>query len=252
MELEELLGLTDICDNSQEIKQKTYYDIEQELIETKHKLEILENKMKLLLERKTPSFINLTLLESEERNVYKQNLINLNCETIKIIYDNDNVRPKICMNNITNGHLLHGFTIYYDNAEFTDSEFNDIDKFINLLQNINSIEIEFKKRVIGYDDHEHVKKYIHNFMETIYKKLVKINKNLIIIINIRRHVGVVLPLNLLKYLFENIVVKNISSIQITIEVKDEKEKKIYQSVLQLLPFIKTTFIIEQPRIFPSV
>ena len=49
---EDLLGLTDFSDNVQELtrENKTYYDIEQELIETKRRLDILESNMNLLLE----------------------------------------------------------------------------------------------------------------------------------------------------------------------------------------------------------
>jgi len=64
---EDLLGLTDFSDNVQELtrENKTYYDIEQELIETKRRLDMLESKMNLLLERSATNVKRrLDMLES--------------------------------------------------------------------------------------------------------------------------------------------------------------------------------------------
>jgi hypothetical protein len=223
---EDLLDLTDFSDNVQQLtrENKTYYDIEQELIETKRRIEILESKLNLLLER---SFTNLICIPGNYNgkiNIHRSQFIDINCKSIKFDYS-----PGFREESLNESDHLFGthtgFMLYFDDAKISSVNYdkNFIFTLINQLKNIDSLDILFRFPIS--DNQMTSDPWLHNVSwkhypkeETyyklhfnIFKQIIKNCDNLIINIEIRSQ----MPLEWFVYLFEDINIKNIVTINIS-------------------------------------
>lgn len=223
---EDLLGLTDFSDNVQELtrENKTYYDIEQELIETKRRLEILESNMDLLLERNTTNLICIPGHYNSKVNLNRFQFIDINCKSIKVDYS-PGFRPENLKENDHYFGSHSGFMLYFDDAKISSMNYdkNFIFTLINQLKNIDSLEILFRFPIsdnqMSTDPWLYNRSSIHYPKEepyyklhfNIFKQIIKNSKNLTINIEIHSN----MPLEWFVYLFEDISIKNISIINIS-------------------------------------
>ena len=223
---EDLLGLTDFSDNVQELtrENKTYYDIEQELIETKRRLEILESNMNLLLERSATNLICIPVQYNSKFSLNRSQFIDINCKSIKVDYS-PGFRQESLKENDHYFGSHSGFMLYFDDAKISSMNYdkNFIFTLINQLKNIDSLEILFRFPIsdnqmstnpwlyngscIHYPKEESYYKLHFN----IFKQIIQNSKNLTINIEIHSN----MPLEWFVYLFEDISIKNISIINIS-------------------------------------
>lgn len=222
---EDLLGLTDFSDNVQELtrENKTYYDIEQELIETKKRLDMLESKLNLLLERSATNIICIPSNYNGKINIHRSQFIDINCKSIKFDYSPGFRHENLKENDHSFG-IHSGFMLYFDDAKISSMNYdkNFIFTLINQLKNISSLEILFRFPIseetkcnpwlyngscIHYPKEESYYKLHFN----IFKQIIQNGNNLIINIEIRSN----MPLEWFVYLFEDINIKNIAIINIS-------------------------------------
>ena len=223
---EDLLGLTDFSDNVQELtrENKTYYDIEQELIETKKRLDMLESNMNLLLERSSTNLICMPGHYNSKFNLNKFQFIDINCKSIKVDYS-PGFRHENLMENHHSFTSHSGFMLYFDDAKISSMNYdkNFIFTLINQLENIDSLEILFRFPIsdnqMSTDPWLYNRSSIHYPKEESYyklhfnilKQIIQNSKNLTINIEIRSN----MPLEWFVYLFEDINIQNIQSINIS-------------------------------------
>jgi len=237
----DLLDLTYYYDVDNEsknkIKQKTYYDIEQELIETKSRLEILEEKMEDLLERSSTSLICFSQKHYGNTGLNQMYLIDINCKNIKFVYNQ--LRDFCFPTNPSQRKILpaymgehHGFMLYCDDAPISSMsyDYNTIIKLINQLRNIKKFEIDFKAGITTNDYcWPDVKEYVKEHFD-MFKQIIELNTELKIIINVCNEI----QLNLVKDLLQDINILNILSIGIKLATDDLHMKACLKNCLYLL------------------
>ena len=224
---EDLLGLTDFSDNVQELtrENKTYYDIEQELIETKRRLDMLESNMNLLLERSSTNLICIPGHCNSKFNLNRFQFIDINCKSIKVDYS-PGFRQENLKETQYSGFVSHsGFMLYFDDSKISSMNYdkNFIFTLINQLKNIDSLEILFRFPISDnkmstdpwlYNDswnHYPKEESYYKLHFNIFKQKIQNSKNLTINIEIHSN----MTLEWFVYLFEDINRKNIQSINIS-------------------------------------
>jgi hypothetical protein len=223
---EDLLGLTDFSDNVHELtrENKTYYDIEQELIETKRRLDMLESNMNLFLERSATNLICIPSNYNGKINIHSPQFIDINCKSIKFDYSPGFRQESLKETDYSFG-THSGFMLYFDDTKISSVNYDKkfIFTLINQLKNIDSLDILFRFPIS--DNQMSSDPWLYNVSwnyypkeESYYKLHFNIFKQIIqncnnLIINIEIHSN--MPLEWFVYLFEDINIKNIQSINIS-------------------------------------
>ena len=204
---EDLLGIKDIPCFDIINKNKTYYELENELTEVKNTLLILQKQIESILQR--PKQVETIYIYSLNN---KMEIINTNCKNIVfnyltpdpgIIIDIDNVKIKHC-----------------------HSDYNNLNKFLQTFRNINEININISFTANATQ--------INYFMPyfNIIKNIVKLNNEIKIIINIST---ISFEFNWLEYIFEDIIIENIKTINISYQSREDlPNTRIVKEVMKKL------------------
>jgi hypothetical protein len=204
---EDLLGIKDIPCFDFINKNKTYYELENELTEVKNTLLILQKQIESILQR--PKQVETIYIYSLNN---KMEIINTNCKNIVfnylspdpgIIIDIDNVKIKHC-----------------------HSDYNNLNKFLQTFRNINEININISFPVKA-EKTNHFMPYLN-----IIKNIVKLNNEIKIIINIST---ISFEFNWLEYIFEDIIIENIKTINISYQSREDlPNTRIVKEVMKKL------------------
>ena len=204
---EDLLGIKDIPCFDIINKNKTYYELENELTEVKNTLLILQKQIESILQR--PKQVETIYIYSLNN---KMEIINTNCKNIVfnylspdpgIIIDIDNVKIKHC-----------------------HSDYNNLNKFLQTFRNINEININ-----ISFPANARQINYFMPYFNII-KNIVKLNNEIKIIINIST---ISFEFNWLEYIFEDIIIENIKTINISYQSSEDlPNTRIVKEVMKKL------------------
>ena len=204
---EDLLGIKDIPCFDFINKNKTYYELENELTEVKNTLLILQKQIESILQR--PKQVETIYIYSFNN---KMEIINTNCKNIVfnylspdpgIIIDIDNVKIKHC-----------------------HSDYNNLNKFLQTFRNINEININISFPAKA-DKTNHFMPYFN-----IIKNIVKLNNEIKIIINIST---ISFEFNWVEYIFEDIIIENIKTINISYQSREDlPNTRIVKQVMKKL------------------
>ena len=204
---EDLLGIKDIPCFDIINKNKTYYELENELTEVKNTLLILQKQIESILQR--PKQVETIYIYSLNN---KMEIINTNCKNIVfnylspdpgIIIDIDNVKIKHC-----------------------HSDYNNLNKFLQTFRNINEININ-----ISFPANARQINYFMPYFNII-KNIVKLNNEIKIIINIST---ISFEFNWLEYIFEDIIIENIKTINISYQSREDlPNTRIVKEVMKKL------------------
>lgn len=204
---EDLLGIKDIPCFDIINKNKTYYELENELTEVKNTLRILQTQIESILQ--TPKQVETIYIYSLNN---KMEIINTNCKNIVfnylspdpgIIIDIDNVKIKHC-------HI----------------DYNNLNKFLQTFRNINEININ-----ISFPPNARQIDYFMPYFNII-KNIVKLNNEIKIIINIST---ISFEFNWFEYIFEDIIIEKIKTINISYQSREDlPNTRIVKQVIKKL------------------
>lgn len=211
---EDLLGIKDMPCSDIINKNKSYYELENELEEVKNELEEVKNTLRIL--QKQIKTILQTPKEIETIYIYslnnKMEIINTNCKIITFTYSSPTTGMVIDIDNVK--------------LEKSHTDYNNLNKLLQKFIHINDININ-----MSFPTNTQQTSYFMEYFNLI-KNIVKSNNEIKIKINITT-LG--FPFDWLEDIFEDIIVENIKTINISYQNREDvQHTKIIKQVIKKL------------------
>jgi len=204
---EDLLGIKDMPGSNIINKNKTYYEVENELTKVKNTLSILQKQIDSILQ--TPKQIETIYIYSLNN---KMEIIDTNCKIITFDYR--------CP--------TPGMVIDIDNVKLQKchSDYNNLNKFLQKFIHISEININMSFPTTT-KEHSYFMEYFN-----LIKNIVKLNNEIKIKISIST---LAFPFDWLEDIFEDIIIENIKTIHISYQNReDTQQTKIINRVIKKL------------------
>ena len=202
---EDLLGINDTPCSDIINKNKTYYELENELAEVKNTLRILQKQIETILQ--TPKQIEPIYIYSLNN---KMEIIDTNCKIIIFTYNST------------------GMVIDIDNVKLQKchSDYNNLNKFLQKFIHISEININ-----ILFPTTTQQTSYLMEYFNLI-KNIVKLNNEIKIQISLPT---LAFPFELLEDIFQDIIIENIKTIHISYQNREDiQHTKIINRVIKKL------------------
>jgi hypothetical protein len=204
---EDLLGIKDMPCSDIINKNKTYYEVENELAEVKNTLSILQKQIETILQ--TPKQIETIYIYSLNN---KMEIIDTNCKIITFTYSSP----------------TPGMVIDIDNVKLQKchSDYNNLNKFLQKFIHISEININ-----ISFPTTTKQTSYYMEYFNLI-KNIVKLNNEIKIKISLPT---IAFPFECLEDIFEDIIIENIKTIHISYQNREDiQHTKIINRVIKKL------------------
>jgi hypothetical protein len=204
---EDLLGIKDMPCSDIINKNKTYYELENELKKVKNTLSILQKQIETILQ--TPKQIETIYIYSLNN---KMEIIDTNCKIITFTYSSP----------------TPGMVIDIDNVKIQKchSDYNNLNKFLQKFIYISEININ-----ILFPTTTQQTTYFMEYFNLI-KNIVKLNNEIKIKFNLPT---LAFPFDWLEDIFEDIIIENIKTIHISYQNREDiQHTKIINRVIKKL------------------